>query len=527
MKPCFGYIRVSSQKQGEGVSLEAQKDAITEFASRENLNILQWFEEKETAAKAGRTVFNQMIRDLKRGRAAGLIIHRIDRSARNFTDWGRIGDLSDAGIDVYFATESLDFRSRGGRLVADIQMAVAADYCRNLSIEARKGINGRLKQGLYPFPAPLGYLDRGGGEVKALDPLRAPLIKKAFELYMTGDHSIRSLHKEMVSLGLTTRGGRPISQRSIEHILQSRFYCGLTTNARTGEVFQGKHEPLISVADFNRIKTIKINRYTKKKTKHDHLLRKLFRCAKCDGTLTPERQKGHVYYRCHTPRCVRTTAREEHLEAAVLRGLTRVQFSQADVEKMRAAYQSWDIPARIEEERRNLGLRLSDAKDRQDRLTDFLLDGALDREAYNRRRATLQSEIAGLEEDFRSLKLRHASATDIEKFFELMNTLTELYRSAEPAEKRKLVENCFSNRTWDGKNVAIKPSERLVRARSDLLAPSGGHVRVTFRDIIEVTGTPSPSQASTRVVREYSSHFSNQSGLTRLSVVRKCEDSKT
>ena len=39
MKPCFGYIRVSTLKQGEGVSLDAQKDAITAFASRSNLII--------------------------------------------------------------------------------------------------------------------------------------------------------------------------------------------------------------------------------------------------------------------------------------------------------------------------------------------------------------------------------------------------------------------------------------------------------------------------------------------------------
>jgi len=317
MKPCFGYIRVSSQKQGEGVSLEAQKDAIAEFASRENLNIIRWFEEKETAAKSGRPQFNQMIRELKRGRAAGLIIHRIDRSARNFRDWGAIGELSDAGVDVHFATESLDFRSRGGRLVADIQMAVAADYCRNLSIEARKGINGRLKQGFYPFYAPLGYLNQGGGKVKALDPHRAPLIKKLFELYLTGEHSIRSLHLEMVARGLTTRGGKPVSRRTVENILQNRFYCGFTQNGRTGEIFQGNHEPLISVADVERIEAIKQGRYTKKKTKHDHLLRKLFRCGKCGSLLTPERQKGHVYYRCHTADCVKPTIREELLNTAI------------------------------------------------------------------------------------------------------------------------------------------------------------------------------------------------------------------
>lgn len=485
MKPCYGYIRVSSQKQGEGVSLEAQKDAITEFASRENLTITKWFEEKETAAKTGRRVFNDMIRELKRGRAAGLIIHRIDRSARNFLDWGRIGELSDKGIDVYFATESLDFRSRGGRLVADIQMAVAADYCRNLSIEARKGINGRLKQGYYPFYAPLGYQNQGGGKLKTLDPLRAPQIRQLFDLYLTGDHSIRSLHAEMVNRGLTTRGGKPVSRRTIENILQNRFYCGLTQNGRTGEVFQGKHEPLISVADFERIEAIKAGRYTKKKTKHEHLLRKLFHCAECGTLLTPERQKGHIYYRCHTSDCVRQTAREELLEAAVYQGLGQLQFTAEDIEIMRAKYETWDMPARLEEERQNLELRLADAKDRLDRLTDFLLDGTLDREAYAMRREKLQIEIAGLTEDLGNVAERDVSAEDIEEFFELMKSLAALYALAKPPLKRGIVENCFSNRTWNGKCVELKPSDRLVQARAELLAPSGGGTRDTFRTFIE------------------------------------------
>ena len=132
MKTCFGYIRVSTQKQGEGVSLEAQKDAITVFASRNGLSVTKWFEEKETAAKSGRPVFTNMLRQLKQGKAEGVIIHKIDRSARNLRDWAMFSELPDAGVSVYVATESLDFNSRGGRLTADIQAVIAADYIRNL-----------------------------------------------------------------------------------------------------------------------------------------------------------------------------------------------------------------------------------------------------------------------------------------------------------------------------------------------------------------------------------------------------------
>src|SRR5439155_16344934 len=173
MKQLFGYTRVSTAKQGEhGVSLQEQHDAIVRFAQRNALEITGWFEERETAAKRGRPVFNQMLRLLRQGKADGVIIHKIDRSARNLKDWADLGELIDTGLEVHFANESLDLHSRGGRLSADIQAVVAADYIRNLREETIKGFYGRLKQGLYPRPALIGYTDQGPGLPKLPDPVQ-------------------------------------------------------------------------------------------------------------------------------------------------------------------------------------------------------------------------------------------------------------------------------------------------------------------------------------------------------------------
>src|SRR5215467_13369522 len=203
MKKFFGYIRVSTAKQGEqGVSLQEQKSAIERYSQRNDLEIAGWFEERETAAKRGRPVFNQMLKLLKHGKAGGVIIHKIDRSARNLKDWADLGELIDQGIEVHFANESLDLNSRGGRLSADIQAVVAADYIRNLREETKKGFYGRLKQGLYPLPAPTGYLDRGKGKAKEIDPIQAPLVKTAFRLYATGGYNLKSLQDKMATLGL-------------------------------------------------------------------------------------------------------------------------------------------------------------------------------------------------------------------------------------------------------------------------------------------------------------------------------------
>ncbi|WP_227287893.1 recombinase family protein, partial [Boseongicola sp. H5] len=147
MTQCFGYVRVSTLKQGDGASLEAQKDAITGFASHQGLVIRDWFEELETAYKRGRPIFDDMMSQLKAGKAQGIIVHRWDRIARNFMDWASISEMADQGIKILCAGDNIDFDSRSGRLMADIQMVIAADHSRNLSIEVQKGQNQRLKQG--------------------------------------------------------------------------------------------------------------------------------------------------------------------------------------------------------------------------------------------------------------------------------------------------------------------------------------------------------------------------------------------
>lgn len=190
-KQYFSYIRVSTTRQGDrGVSLQEQQDAIVRYAQRQNLKIARSFEEQETAAKRGRPVFSEMLRLLKRGIANGVVIHKIDRGARNLKDWADLGELIDIGVEVHFANESLDLNTRGGRLSADIQAVVAADFIRNLREETKKGFYGRLKQGLYPIRAPIGYLDCGGGKVKAPDPKMEGFVREAFDLYASGNVSL-------------------------------------------------------------------------------------------------------------------------------------------------------------------------------------------------------------------------------------------------------------------------------------------------------------------------------------------------
>lgn len=481
MKSCFGYVRVSTQKQGEGVSLEAQKDAILRFAAGNEIEITAWFEERQTAAKSGRPVFATMLKALRRRKADGVVMHKIDRSARNFADWAKIGELADAGIDVHFATESLDFRSRGGRLSADIQAVIAADYIRNLRDETIKGINGRLKQGLYPFWAPIGYCNNGGGKPKTPDPEKAQQVRRLFELYASGQHSIHSLRKEMERLGLRNSRGKPVSKTGIETILNNPFYCGLIRIKRTGAVYEGVHEPLISPTLFDRVQEIKANKSGKKVTRHNHTYRGLFRCGNCAGAMIAEHQKGHVYYRCHEPSCPTRCVREEAIEEEVRQVLTRIRLSDEHIRFLTEEIEAWCAKNDGNDDEKAIALQLADLKGRLERLTDALIDRLIEKEVFDRRNQALLLEKAKLEAAAREIADKRLDPGQVRQFLELIKNLAVTYLFAEPAEKREIVEIATSNRRVSLKNVYLEPANWLATAEQAIAVLCGAPDRATSR----------------------------------------------
>lgn len=459
MKPCFGYIRVSTVRQGEGVSLQEQKDAILACAAIRNLQIIEWFEELETAAKSGRPIFNKMISRLRKGHAQGFVVHKIDRSARNLKDWALVSELPDEGIDVHIATETLDFNTRGGRMTADFLAVIAADFIRNQREETKKGLNGRLKQGLYPFRAPLGYLDMGRGEPKAPCPVKAPLIKQTYQLYLTGQHSLRSLHAEMQRRGLSGHTGKPVSLHGIEKILSNTFYHGLITITRTGETYDGVHKALVTKAAFQQTQKIKSRRCGPKVTRHNHPFRGLFRCGLCNGPMVPERQKiVHVYYRCKTPSCCMKTIREDRLESAIMIQLSRVQLNKSAVAEQERRWKSGRLQDDLTRKRRSLAARIEAEETKLARAADLLIEGALDRSTYSQKKRDAEFVLGRLREELDALPDPKAVRSARDAYIKKMSRLSALYAAGTVAERRQLIDNTFDRRlvTPDGVELGLR-----------------------------------------------------------------------
>lgn len=479
MRSYFAYIRVSTVRQGEkGSSLQEQRDAIELFARRNALTITAWFMEMETAAKTGRREFARLLTALRQRRADGVLFHKIDRGARNLKDWNKIQELIESGIDVRFAHESLDLNSRGGRLTADLLAIIAADYVRNLREEIRKGMRGRLKQGLYPLPAPLGYKDAGGGRPKLIDPLNGPLVRSAFELYATGEFGLIALAANLDRRGLRTRRGKPLQAKRLGELLRNPFYVGLI--AMRAEVYEGVHEPLVPKSLFDAVQVVIDGRLAVRSTKQPLLYRCLIRCAACGYALVGERQKGHIYYRCHSPDCKGVCMREELATAVLRREFEKATLADDELDEVRELVASYfvDDDRRQAEAQANLALLLKSTEGRLDALTTAFLDGALDRDEYDQRKRRLLDEKLRVSEE-----LANVAAGDVDTrartatYLELAGSLWLSYERVNDEEKRELLKIVTSNLVAPGNYVAVELRSPFSDLANRKLARCGGPLR--------------------------------------------------
>lgn len=492
MKRYFAYTRVSTVRQGEhGVSLQEQKEAIERYASRKGLEITTWFCEKETAAKTGRPVFNQMLRLVKKGQADGIVIHKIDRSARNLKDWAEIGQLSDSGIDVHFANEAVDLSSPTGMLSADVQAVVAAHYIRNLREEVRKGYYGRLKQGLCPFPCPIGYLDCGEGKVKAIDPIQGPIVKRLFELYATGNYGQRQLTEEMWKLGLRTKKGRKVSINVVARILSNPFYVGELRVRKTNQTFVGAHQPLVSKPLFNKVQQVLSGKCVLRTRSHRFIFSRLIRCGSCGRSLIAESQKGHVYYRCHRHSEILKQQMIEGKFSEVFERLKLLPEEETLIDLMLSKKkEGWQAEAK--QWMKTGELQLSSIEQRIGRLTDAYLDGLVDKLEFEQKKTALLLERREAERNLTEMQDGDRFyLARWEKIVELIKTAYPLYKCGFFDERRKIVTDVMSNRLAREKTLDITirfPFSEIVKRNENSSGGAPRGLSRTWESIFKMVG---------------------------------------
>lgn len=271
MRKYFIYCRKSSEEQTKQVqSLSTQKRLLADVVKHNSLHVVDsFFESKSAKDPNNRPVFLKMIERIRTGDANSILVLHTDRLSRNLAEAGVLINLFDTGILKEIRTPTNIYQASRDFFYAGFDFLVATQYSRDLSIKVKEGVESKLKKGIYPAYAPIGYLNRDGGIVP--DPNTVHHIQTLYTLAGTGEYSLKDMTETLFNAGFRSRSNKKVYKSKIQSILNNPIYYGTIRYA--GKEYPGIHEPIISKAQFDRAKTALENRLRPKKQKHDFLYR--------------------------------------------------------------------------------------------------------------------------------------------------------------------------------------------------------------------------------------------------------------
>ncbi len=451
MKRAYGYIRVSTDFQAEsGYSLDNQKRAIKDYSKTRGLQLLHIYVDE---GKSGRTVrrpeFQEMLKQIREKGIDSVLIYKIDRFARNVTDFSRIwNEFKANNINLISVLEG-DL-SNGSSLVPNIFASVAQWESEVNSQRTKDALMQKFVSGWQPTPPCLGYRSVGGdGERKTCepDPHSAPIIKKMFQLYSTGEYSMQSLQEWLKDKNIISKSGGMIGFSTIDGILNNPFFYGLIRWRGQSKI--GKHIPLITKQLFEACKYIlaKHRNFLVRERKYDFLLRGFVRCC-CGTRLIGEKHKIRSnnktidYYHCqrrYSVDCRQPYVQSKELEKQIENAMKNFELSDEFIKKLITEAEAYLDSGKKDVGSMNQALvnQKTGLDLRRNRLEDLLIDGSIDKDTYKRKHEAITEQIDNLQTQIESVEQENTLDLPLVKdTLSLTQNLYSTFKSASPPVKR-------------------------------------------------------------------------------------------
>ena len=487
------FCRVSSKEQEEtGYSLPAQEKYLRDYTERNNFKVVKVFAVSESASgSVQRKVFNEMVKFIREQKISVVIVETTDRLTRNFADVPTIDKwlLDDEDHQIHLAKENCilhkDSKSHEW-FMWRVKCATAEYYVRLLSENVKKGQKEKIAQGWLPTKPPLGYKTIGekGHKVHIVDKVKAPLVKKMFEFYSTGDYSLKKLAQTMFEQGLRNDSGNEVVKSRIHRLLCDPFYIGKIS--WNNEIHQGKHEPLIIEEIFYKVQSLLRSKNTPKYNKHNYRFKGLLKCAECNGTITWEIHKGIIYGHCnHYRNCSQKTwTTQNEVESQLIDEFGKLEIKNPRiVEWIRKALKEShkDQIAYYTSVISELNQKQELYRSRLDKLYEDKLDGKITEEVYNRKSKEWNGELEKITNTME--KHNRASGKYYQlgiNIYELSQRARQIYLKAKKEEdKRALASLVFSRLTLDEGKLNIEHSKTFKLLAEAVKLTNGSKIQKT------------------------------------------------
>lgn len=469
------YLRVSSQSQvgtdydPEGLSIPAQRKVCESRAEQLGIEVAGEYVElgRSGLTAANRPKFQEMLARVRADRDIEyVIVYKLSRLNRNRLDDAMvIVELRSLNVSLISATENID-ETPEGQLMHGVLASFNEFRSRSDGQDIKLKMLRKAEQGGTIGRAPLGYLnvrealdDRTVSSV-AIDPVRGPLVLKAFELYSAGDYTIERLQDRMVDLGLKPRPSRrwpdatEVSAAKLHRMLSDTYYAGMITYG--DEQYVGRHQALVPPELFERVQEIlQIRSQNGSRDRvHFHYLKGLLFCQRCHSrgqrtrmVYTEAQGRGGVYAYFMCLRRNDRTCDLPYLPVPLVENAVVEHFSSIELPRAFADGLDEAIAGAVRDSQRTvadiddaLRRRLAELDVREERILDLAEEGGIPAAKLRERMRKVQRERDRLTLEKTETDARLAVGAEV--LATAMRNLAAVYRHA-PDEARGFIAHAL------------------------------------------------------------------------------------
>jgi site-specific DNA recombinase len=485
------YARKSTESEDRQVqSIDAQLHELRKIAKRENLRIVKIFRESKSAKTPNqRPEFAKMVAMINKESISGILTWQLNRISRNPAESGMIQQLLQDEKIKAIHTFDRKYEPDDNAVIFSVEGAIANQFIRDLRKNVKRGIAEKIRNGGLSGTAPEGYLNNRLEKSIEIDPDRFPLMRKAFDLFLTGNYTAPEILKIMnedwgyKTLKHKTLGGGPISRSVLYKAFANIRYAGLIPDPYEAGIMHKANFPrMISLEEYDKVQELLGSRGCPRHVaKKDFALKGLIKCGECGCAITAEQKskkavdgilKTYIYYH-HTgkrPCSQKGSVTEKDLYEQLDELLDQYELTPKLYEWGIQALN--DIAKEEVSERTDIQkmqfLTIESVEKKLDKLLDLATEGALSTEEYKQKSESLKLELKLRQKE--QQKTAHRTQNWYEIIGKTLETLTNAcgeFAKGDLYKKRDILLAIGPNPVLVDRKLQITPNEWLIPIRNE------------------------------------------------------------
>lgn len=438
------YGRVSTEEQAlRGFSIEAQVDALKEYAKKNNMKIVNiYLDEGISGAKPPlkRPALKRLLDDVESGKIDMILFTKLDRWFRSVKEYFKVQDVLDNNkVEWKAIQEDYDTTTANGQMAITIFLAVAQNE-RDRTAERIKVVLDHKrsnKEACFGGRAtPFGYMkekDKDGKSRLVKDPETQQSVQEFWDILLKSNNLNKAIRHMVNEYGIHK------DWKSWKRMTQSDFYCGVHRGV------QDFCPAYVTPEDFLKFQ----ERDTIKGTPSGvpYYFRGLMRCSECGHKLCGDcdRRYGRINksYRC----AQRGRGCDNHKSVTEIK--TEKQLLARLDEFMMDTIAEVEIEAKEPKNKSVVEKRMKSLKEQLRRLNIVYMAGNKSDEDYFKEDAEIKVALSKAEKEYEQNKPRN-----VDHLKDLLETdFRTMYAGLEPEEKQEFWQDLIKEIKLDGKTV--------------------------------------------------------------------------